>query len=164
MQAAIQHDEWEIIDDKGAEWAIQKIREAQEDTARWEAHYQEQLSKIAARNKETEIFMTAKLQQYFNTVPHKQTKTQESYSLPSAKLVLKSQQPSYSKDDAVLVPWLKENAPELVKVAESADWATLKKRVAILEGNVVDAETGEVIPGVTAEQRPLVFQVSMKEA
>lgn len=163
MQNELQHDEWEIIDDKGAEWAIQKIREAQKDTARWEAHYQEQLRKISARNQETEIFMTAKLQQYFNTVPHKQTKTQESYSLPSAKLVVKAQQPSYSRDEGVLLPWVKENAPELVKVAESTDWATLKKRVTLNGENVVDAETGELIPGIIAEQRPPIFQISMKE-
>lgn len=157
------YDEWEIIDDNGAEWAIQRIVEAQSDTAKWEAHYKAQLEKIAQRNQETIDFMTAKLRQYFDTVPHKKTKTQESYVLPSAKLVFKMQPPAFSRDEAQLLPWVKQNAPKLVKVAESTDWAALKKRITLSSGSIVDAETGEVIPGVIAEERPPVFQVSVKE-
>lgn len=158
-----EHPEWEIMDDDGAEWAIRRIAEAQSDTAKWEAHYKAQLEKIAQRNQETIDFMTAKLHQYFDTVPHKMTKTQESYALPSAKLVFKAQQPAFSRSETELLPWVKQNAPELVKVAESTDWAALKKRIVLNGGSIVDAETGEIIPGVIAEERPPVFQVSMKE-
>ena len=33
------------------------------------------------------------LGEYFKTVPHKKTKTQEAYQLPSGKLILKKQEP-----------------------------------------------------------------------
>lgn len=158
-----QTDEWEITDDNAAEWAIQRIVEAQADTAKWREHYEKQLESISRKNQETVDYMTAKLQQYFDTVPHKQSKTQESYTLPSAKLVFKAQQPSYTRNEDVLLPWVKQNAPDLVKVIESTDWAALKKRVMVNGDDIVDAETGEVIPGVAAEQRPPVFQVSIKE-
>ena len=36
-------ERWIIKDDKSAEWALEKIREAQEDTARWNAYYAAQM-------------------------------------------------------------------------------------------------------------------------
>ena len=97
-------------------------------------------------------------------VPHKRTKTQESYQLPGGKLVRKQQAPEYLRDEAALLPWLKQNAPELVKVTETPDWATLRKRLIIApDGETVATEDGEIVPGVKAVQRPEVFRVETKE-
>ena len=68
------------------------------------------------------------------------------------------------RDEATLLPWLKTNAPELIKVTEAADWAALKKRLIIApDGATVATEDGEIVPGVKAIQRPEVFRVEMKE-
>lgn len=157
------HEEWEIRDDHAAEWAVDMIRQAEADTRKWETHFAAQLEKIRQKNQDTVQLMTRKLEQYFVTLPRKRTKTQESYQLPTAKLVRKAQQPTYTRNNAELLPYLKANAPELVEVTESPMWGELKKRIVTLGGQAILAETGEVIPGVTVEERAPAFGVSMKE-
>ena len=103
------------------------------------------------------------LQHYFDTVPHKITKTTESYPLPSGKLVFKAQAPEYERDEEKVIEWLKQtNGTEFIKVKESLDWAGLKKTVTVLEDKVI-TEDGEVVPGIKAIQRDPVFTVEVKE-
>lgn len=153
-----------VKDDGTAEWCLQKIREAQEDVQKWESHYANQLQKVKDEAQKAIDYFTAKLEEYFASVPHKATKTQESYSLPGGKLIQKHQQPSYETDDDKLVPWLKQNfMGQLVKVKESADWAGLKKVVTVTpDGMHVATDDGEIVPGVTVTPRPDVFKVEME--
>ena len=153
-----------VTDDKSAEWCIRKIREAQAEKQRWRDYYAEQQRKIDQEADGTIGYFEALLADYFDTVPHKRTKTQESYQLPGGKLVRKQQAPEYRRDEAALLPWLKQNAPELVKVTETPDWATLRKRLIIApDGETVATEDGEIVPGVKAVQRSEVFRVEIKE-
>ena len=154
-----------IVDnDQKAEWAARKIREARQDTQKWTEYYERQLSAIRRANEETEAYFAAMLADYFGTVPHKATKTQESYSLPSCKLVLKAQQPEFNRDEAVLCDYLdKKGRDDLVKITRRADWAALKKTIKVMEdGTCVDAN-GEVVEGVQAFSRQPEFKVEMKE-
>lgn len=162
MSEAIQ-ETWVITDDKSAEWAINQIRKAQDDTAMWESHFSRQLEKVRQANQDTVNFMTAKLEEYFNTLPHKTTKTQESYQLPGAKLVRKQPAPEFVKDDTALVAYLKQAAPECVETIEKPKWGDYKKRCSVIDGSVIDMETGEVVEGVTANERPPMFMVAIKE-
>lgn len=154
-----------IVDnDQKAEWAARKIREARQDTQKWTEYYERQLSAIRRANEDTEAYFAALLADYFETVPHKATKTQESYSLPSCKLVLKAQQPEFNRDEAVLCDYLdKKGRDDLVKITRRADWAALKKTLKVMEdGTCVDAD-GEVVEGVQAFSRQPEFKVEMKE-
>ena len=154
-----------IVDnDQKAEWAARKIREARQDTQKWTEYYERQLSAIRRANEETEAYFSALLADYFETVPHKATKTQESYSLPSCKLVLKAQQPEFNRDEAVLCDYLdKKGRDDLVKITRRADWAALKKMLKVMEdGTCVDAD-GEVVEGVQAFSRQPEFKIEMKE-
>lgn len=153
-----------LTDDKAAEWCIRKIREAQNEKQRWRDYYAEQQRKIDQEADNSIGYFETLLADYFDTVPHKRTKTQESYQLPSGKLVRKQQAPEYQRDEAALLPWLKQNAPELVKVTEAADWAALKKQLVIApDWETVATEDGEIVPGVKAIPRPEVFRVEIKE-
>lgn len=154
-----------IVDnDQKAEWAARKIREARQDTKAWTEYYEQQLSAIRRANEETEAYFAALLADYFETVPHKATKTQESYSLPSCKLVLKAQQPEFNRDEAVLCDYLdKKGRDDLVKITRRADWAALKKMLNVMkDGTCVDAD-GEVVEGVQAFSRQPEFKIEMKE-
>ena len=154
-----------IVDnDQKAEWAARKIREARQDTQKWTEYYERQLSAIRRANEDTEAYFAALLADYFETVPHKATKTQESYSLPSCKLVLKAQQPEFNRDEAVLCDYLdKKGRDDLVKITRRADWAALKKMLKVMEdGTCVDAD-GEVVEGVQAFSRKPEFKIEMKE-
>ena len=153
-----------VTDDKSAEWCIRKIREARAEKQRWAEYYREQQRKIDQEADGTIGYFEALLADYFDSVPHKRTKTQESYQLPGGKLVRRQQAPEYQRDETALLPWLKENAPALVKVTEVADWAALKKQLVIAtDGETVATEDGEIVPGVKAIQRPEVFRVEIKE-
>lgn len=155
--------EFHVTDDSAAEWCMKKIRKAEADRAMWKAHYEAQMEKVNKAADDDIAYFTAKLEEYFATVPHKATKTQESYTLPGGKLVMKKQQPKFETDDEALVPWLEENfMGQLVKVKKSADWAGLKKVVTV-DGDHVVTDEGEIIPGVTVTQRPDVFKVEMED-
>ena len=153
-----------VDNDHKAEWAARKIREARQDTQKWTEYYERQLSAIRRANEETEAYFAALLADYFETVPHKATKTQESYSLPTCKLVLKAQQPEFNRDEAVLCDYLdKKGRDDLVKITRRADWAALKKTLRVMEdGTCVDAD-GEVVEGVQAFSRQPEFKIEMKE-
>lgn len=153
-----------VDNDQKAEWAAKKIREARQDTQKWTEYYERQLSAIRRANEETEAYFAALLADYFETVPHKATKTQESYSLPTCKLVLKAQQPEFSRDENVLCDYLdKKGRDDLVRITRRADWAALKKTLKVMEdGTCVDAD-GEVVEGVQAFNRLPEFRIEMKE-
>ena len=151
-----------IENDSQADWAVRKIAEHKAEIEKWDIHFGRQLEKIKATENASIDYLTRLLRDYFATVPHKTTKTEESYKLPSGKIYSKAQQPKYIRDEDEMTAWAKENRPELVKttVSETTDWNTLKKATTTLDdGSVVDALTGEVIPGVHAEMRPAEFKV-----
>ena len=154
-----------VTDDSAAQWCMKKIKEAEADRAMWKAHYEAQMEKVNKAADESIAYFTAKLEEYFSNVPHKATKTQESYTLPGGKLIRKKQQPKFETDDEALVPWLEENfMGQLVKVKKSADWAALKKICSVTpDGEHVVTDEGEIIPGVTVTQRPDVFKVEMED-
>ena len=150
---------FEVDDDGKAEWCLKKIAEAEAEKARWKEHYAAQLDRVSARLDGSIGYFKAKLFEYFNTVPHKTTKTQESYALPGGKLIMKKQQPKFEKDNDVLVAWLESSGMgDLVKVSKTADWAGLKKGVTVHGENLLTRD-GEIVPGVTVIELPDVFEV-----
>lgn len=160
-----EHDGFHVTDDKAAEWCMKKIRKIEADRAMWKTHYDAQMEKVNKAADDDVAYFTAKLEEYFTNVPHKTTKTQESYTLPGGKLIRKKQQPKFETDDEALVPWLEQNfMSQLVKVKKSADWAALKKVCSVTpDGEHVATDEGEIIPGVTVTQRPDVFKVEMED-
>jgi phage host-nuclease inhibitor protein Gam len=158
-----QREGWKITDDSSADWALDKIREAQAEYRRFEMVVNDKIGQlkealeIEKERMEKEVgFFEYKLMEYFQKVPHKATKTQEVYKLPSGRLMKKYRAPKIVRDDDKLVEWLEKNQMlELVKIKKSADWATLKKETEIVGERVISKNTGEVIAGVTAiEQNP----------
>lgn len=155
-------ESWEIHDDKAAEWAVKQISNARADTERWRAHFAEQLRRIEDANEQTVVYMTAQLERYFDTLPHKSTKTQESYQLPGAKLVRKTPAPQYVVDNDRLVEHLRTAAPDLIETVCKPRWGEYKKRCQVIGGELVDKETGEMVEGVTVVERDAVFTVEVK--
>ena len=88
-----------IEDDRGAEYALKRIRETQEEVDKFKAYYDASIKKMQSRADGIRNYYESHLRKYFENVPHKATKTQESYELPSAKLVLKAQAPEFVRED-----------------------------------------------------------------
>ena len=159
-----EEEEVAVLDDASAEMLLERIRWANRQYERMEAWYAKQLEKAAAIRDRTVAWAERGLRAYLDMVPAKHTKTQTSYELPSGKLVLKDQGPKYEQKDEELVPWLKQNGlADLVKVKESANWAELKKQLKETpDGKGMMTEDGEIVPGITVEQRTPKFSVTLK--
>ena len=151
-----------VIDsDAKAAWALQKIAEARADRDSWVKWYEDKIAEIKAQTDFDTMNLERMLSEYFQTVPHKKTKTQESYSLKNGKLILKTQNPEYTRDDKKIISWLNENAGgKFVKVKEELDWAGLKAKTAALDGKLW-SEDGEEIPGVEVIEREAKFVVEV---
>ncbi|MCX8128710.1 MAG: host-nuclease inhibitor Gam family protein [Clostridia bacterium] len=160
-------DEGFIIDnDNKAEWALRKISEERAETQRYVnvckamiEEYQEKIHRAEEALKNKTAFLETRLKQYFETVTHKTTKTQETYKLPGGTLKLKLQNPEFRRDEEQLLKWLKENAyNSFIKIEEKPDWAELKKSI-IISGEIAVTGDGQVIEGVKVIEKPPVFEV-----
>lgn len=168
VDAAAQDDtqRFTIRDDNAAEWALKKIRTEDERYARLRAVCEAQVEfytrKIAEYDRQLERrtgYLQSLLEGYFSEVDHKRTKTQESYELPSGKLVLKHQRPKVTRDDELLADWCMMNGHEAeVEYVTKINWADLKGKLTETATGYVD-ENGEIVPGITLEEREDVFRV-----
>lgn len=158
-----------ITDDRCADWAIRKIAEERSEYNRLKeladqqkAAIEEKVEAARRRMENGTAFLTSCLADFFNTVPHKTTKTTEKYRLLSGTLTLKKGTVKAEVDDSKLVPWLRENGyGDLVKVEESAKWGELKKLLAYTGEIATIQSTGEIVEGVTAYETPATFTVDI---
>lgn len=156
-----------ITNDSCADWAVRKINEEREELDRLQKLALEQIDAIntkvlAAQNryKSKTAYLTHCLAEYFQTVPHKTTKTTEKYRLLSGTLTLKKGGMKAAVNEEKLVPWLKQNGmTDFVKVKESAAWGDLKKRLTFSNGVAMLEDTGEIVEGVTVDEQPDTFHV-----
>lgn len=160
---------WRIADDEAADWAVAKIAEERAEFARIQALADEQIrrikDKVQAAEKRLEngtAYLTSKLAEYFNTVPHKKTKTTESYRLLSGTLKMKRGGVSMKQDDELLLAYLKASGnDDMIKTTEAPKWGEFKKRLEIIGGQIVDSATGEIVEGVEVIEKPDTFSVDV---
>lgn len=112
-------------------------------------------------------YLRYKLNEYLDVAPSKKTKTQVKLVTPHGNLVRTLPKWTFAslvgakdmKSDTNLLEWCKEEAPEYIKVAESVDWAGLKKRFYVDGNGVIDMETGEFVECIGAELTEEKFEV-----
>lgn len=158
-----------IADDSAADWAVRKINEERAELARIVALADEQIAKImekvAAAEKRCENgtgFLISKLAEYFETVPHKATKTQHTYRLLSGTLVKKLGSQTLKPDNEKLLDFLKTSGnTDMIKTKEEPAWGEYKKRLEIMGDSVIDKETGEIVAGVNIEEKLGSFDVKL---
>lgn len=152
-----------------ADWAVQKIAEKKAEYDRLKDLADREISRINERVEQAKrryeadsAFLTNCLSNYFQTVPHRKTKTTEKYQLLHGTLTLKLGGTDYKRDDAKLIAWLKENGREdLIRVKEEPAWGDLKKQIEAVGGSVVIKDTGEILEGIEAMQAPDTFKIDV---
>lgn len=160
---------WRITDDGCADWACRKIAEEKAELDRIrelaDAQIQKIEEKVAAAERRFQNgtrFLTGKLAEYFETVPHKTTKTKASYRFLSGTLTRKFGGTTMKQDDEKLVQFLKDSGQlEFIKTEEKPRWGDFKKRLEIIGGSVVDKETGEIVEAVQIIEKPDTFTVDV---
>lgn len=155
-----------IDNDRKAEWALRKIQEERAEYQRYSQvcqamilEYQEKMKHAEEQVKSRTSWLESQLHRYLLSVPRKVTKTQETYKLPGGTLRLRNPGPEFKRDDELLVKWLKENdMGQYIKVEEKAMWGELRKTLTTAGETVVTGD-GQVVEGVTAVERPPVFEI-----
>lgn len=155
---------FKIDNDKAADWAITQIHEAEDERDRLIKLAEDQIKDLKDRIEELTTkchndtaYLKSLLAEYFAKVPHKETKTQESYKLLSGSLVFKKPSQKINHDDEKLIEYL--DGTEYVETKKSLKWGEYKKVLAISYGEVINSETGEVIQACTVEDVPGSFDV-----
>lgn len=163
--------EFIINSDNLANWAVKKIKEAQDEHDRLVAIAKAeiekrnlQIEKLDEQLENKTSFLKGKLYEYFNNVEHKSTKTQESYKLLDGSLVWKKPTTKIVKGndeawDSALLFYLEESQPELIEVVKKPLWGEFKKNLAINNGQVVDMATGEVLDFIKTEEDTGKFDI-----
>ena len=159
-----------VDNDAKADWALRKITEEKEEYDRIRQLAEEQRARIdqkeeAAKRRfeQRTSYLKSLLNVYFQQVPHKRTKTKESYRLLSGSLVLKLPPPKAAYDEDELVQYLKDNKmPDLVKTEEKAKWGEFKKLLDLSLGtHPVIKDTGELVECIRLEEMPPRFEVEV---
>lgn len=160
-----------IDNDAKANWAIKKIKEATAEADRLKAIVKAEREELDAKEQAIDDklendtkYLKSLLYGYFETVEHKQSKTQESYKLLDGSLVFKKPTLKIVKpeDDSALVAYLEKSAPEYVETVKKAQWGEFKKALTITDdGEVVNTATGEKVEIVKIEESEAVFDVKV---
>lgn len=165
-------EEWHITDDSGAEWALQRIAEEQAEFERLKNLGEKQIedikNKVEAAQKRYEnstAYFNTKLLEYFQSVPHKKTKSgTEKYALLSGTLTLKPPALKPTVDDEKLVEWLAANGyTDYIKTKQTAAWGDFKKSLDFSSGVPIVKDTGEVVEGITFESVPETFDIKFNK-
>ena len=158
---------FKVTDDFSAEWSLKKIKAEKAEHDRYVKvcqdgiqTYQEKIKEAQSRLDSGTGYLKGLLLEYFQSVPHESTKTQETYLLPSGKLKLKHPAPEFKRDDEALVKWLRDrDMKDYIKTVETPQWGELKKLVQCQDNFV--CFDGEVIEGVTLLQKDQIFEVEV---
>ena len=149
---------WQVTDAGSANWAIEKIREAENEIERAE---QKRLNLIDSAVKicgEAVEPLINKIEFFKNKLRHyAETSGKRTEKFPAGTLKLKKQPDKFifddgevaSSDSKKLLDWCGVHQTEFVKekITRTVDWANLKKSLKVSGEEVCD-ENGEVIDGL----------------
>ena len=131
---------------------LMAIRDAKIEQA--ESVFNDKCIEIDKRQKR----IVAELRVLAEQVPQKEAKTQSKVELLSGSVVIKKPTQTLVADKDKLIEWAKENAMNDYideKVVQSFKWKELKADLDIVDGQVVNKITGEIMAeGITIENKP----------
>lgn len=138
-----------------ADWAIGKIRQANEKKEYFQRYYEAKFAwlkalvekKIEAQNN-TIAFMEHLLEPYVEEQIVVNNSKTKSIKLSNGVAGFRTVKAKFDVDDNKLLAWVKKSAPDKVKITESVDWAALKKEIATTPEGKVITKDGEVVDGV----------------
>ena len=156
-----------VDDDAKAEWCLGKIREIEKSQQMWLDFYNSQIDRVKKHHDRVVDRMKLYLRRYLVMQREKglvkSTKLADKYTLPSGVLTLKRGGWDYNRDDTELLDWLRQaNMTNYIKETPKYTpmWGELKKLTKTDDnGNIVLAETGEVVHGVKAVMAPDSFEI-----
>ena len=157
-----------VDSDVKANWALKKIKEEEAERDRLLAIIDEERKDLLEKEEKIRSscdtktgWLRMQLMNYFYTVPHKETKTQESYKLFDGSLVYKKPSVSIVKpDEEKLLAYLRQaDHMEYIETKESVRWGELKKTLTLTDTGEIISEDGEVLDFIQTEEKAGEFNV-----
>lgn len=156
-------DKFAVTDIRGAEWCLKKISRAQREYEETKAYVDEQKAKLDAFLADAKAKFDGD-KGYFESLlmPYAMEqlegqKKKKSIKLPSGTIGFKSVPAEIKKDDEALKAFVKESAPEFIETKETVKWGEFKKTLTATEDGRYITANGEIVDGVTFEEKPDVF-------
>ena len=155
-------------DDMDADECLTKINNWERFRKFWLDFYAKKIEEVSQKCDRNIAYNRRKLKDYFSTVPHKSTKTQEIYDLPSGKLAMVYKKPSLVPDRQAILDRFKASGDKefiKTKTTEDIDWNGYKERLFISEDGktVLDKETGEIVKDVSIKVEDPEFKATPKK-
>lgn len=170
QKEGVNDESFKIEDEVQVNWALRKIKQLQDEKEKNVSLANAEIEKI----EEWLNSMNDQVQQsidYFQSLlaeyALKQRKNDpefKSLKLPNGRIGFRKQQPKWEYDNTKLVESLKASErTDLIRIKEEPDKSAIKKAFQVVDDKVVDTETGQVIEGITVEQREDAFRVEVSE-
>jgi hypothetical protein len=169
LQEPVEQTHFTIQNEGQANWALRKISQSQkrmqelQNVADEEIHKIEKwlLSDLAKEEKSVEFF-TNLLNIYHLKLYEQDPKQYKSIRLPNGKLTRVKSQPTFERDEEVLLKWLQERGMEsFIERKVKPRWGEFKKRVRVSGNNCIIPDTGELVEGVTVIPQEEKFKVEV---
>lgn len=152
---------------EAANWAFRKLAAIERKKKEIQELANKEIERIKAWQEQEERgldnskeFFEGLLTEYFAREREKDPKFK--ISTPYGKVTARKQQPKWNYDEDKLVKWLKENNQNLIRIKYEPDKNEIKKTYKIVGTNVV-TEDGEIVEGISVEERPEKITIKVVE-
>lgn len=157
----VNNDDRFVIDsEEKADWALRKIKEAENKIEEIEEFAEHQIRQIenwkakqTGKHHESIDYFQSLLAEYLNN-KRKEDPEIKSITLPTGNVGFRKRQPKWIYNDEVLLESLEsENMNDLIRVKKEINKKTIRKEFKVVNGNVINPETGQVIEGIQVVQQ-----------
>lgn len=161
---------FKIDDDQTANWALRKIKQYQEKQKANNELAQAEIEKIESWNKQENEKAQQSIDYFQSLLAQYAMKKREedpkfkSQKLPNGYIGFRKKQPKWNYQEDVLLETLKKNQlTDFIKIKEQLDKSSIKKAFDVVNGKVINPDTGEVIEGITVEEQGEDFTVRVDD-
>jgi len=162
----IAQDRFTVDTDEKANWSLRKIKQFQQQKEANNKLAVDEVEKIEAWNKaendkaQQRIDYFQGLLAYYALGKRNADPKFKTLKLPNGAIKFTKQQPKWHLDNDAVLKTLKESEQlDLIKVVESPKLADIKKTFKVQGNQVVNPSTGEIVEGITIEEREDKFGV-----
>lgn len=161
---------FQIDNDQTANWALRKIKQHQQQIKNNNELAQAEIEKIEAWNQQENDKAQQSIDYFQGLLAHYAMKKREedpkfkSQKLPHGNIGFRKKPAKWNYDDVALLETLKtNNLTDHINVTEKPNKSSIKKSFEVVDGKVIDSETGVVIEGITVEEQGEDFTVKVSD-
>lgn len=156
----VEREHFEILDDGAAAWAMRKLQRVRRQQATNQAIADEEIEKIRSwlgdvnhGLERSATYFEAILSHYALRCRQDPDDGRKSISLPAGKIATRVPSPHWHINADEFVPWAETHRPDLLRVKVDPALSEIKRAFApvfdaVPTSDVVDPDSGEIIPGI----------------